>query len=104
VIKRITLALALVTTVVGIWVLTRGHAQESSCNSYNSEFGHGAVSSICARAVGSYLMGAALTMGGLIIVVLLAFAIAKQMREKNWRGRLPVLARRHDSSVSSVAR
>jgi hypothetical protein len=104
VIKRITLALALVTTVVGVWVLTRGHAQESSCNSYNSEFGHGAVSSICTRAVGSYLMGAALTMGGLIIMVLLTFAIAKQMREKNWRGRLPVLARRHDNSVSSVAR
>jgi hypothetical protein len=104
VIKRITLALALITTVVGVWVLTRGHAQESSCNSYNSEFGHGAVSSICTRAVGSYLVGAALTMGGLIIVVLLTFAVAKQMREKNWRARLPILARRHDSSVSSVAR
>jgi hypothetical protein len=104
VIKRITLALALITTFVGVWVLTRGHAQESSCNSYNSEFGHGAVSAVCTRAVGSYLMGAALTMGGLVIVVVLIFSIAKQMREKNWRSRLPSLARRHDSSVSSVAR
>jgi hypothetical protein len=104
VIKRITLALSLITTVVGVWVLTRGHAQEASCNSYKSEFGHGVASSICARAVGSYLMGAALTMGGLVVVVLLTFSIAKQMREKNWRTRLPILARRHDSSVSSVAR
>ena len=103
-IKRITLALGLITTAVGVWVLTRGHAQESACNSYNSEFGHGAVSSVCARAVGSYLMGAALAMGGLVIVVLLTFAIAKQLREKNWRSRLPTLARRHDGSVSSVAR
>lgn len=103
-IKRITLALALVTTFVGVWVLTRGHVQESSCSSYNSEFGHGAVSSICARAVSSYLMGAALAMGGLVIVVLLTFSIAKQLREKNWRGRLPTLARRHDGSVSSVTR
>jgi hypothetical protein len=104
VIKRIALALGLITTVVGVWVLTRGHVQEASCNSYNSEFGHGAVSSICTRAVGSYLMGAALTLGGLVVVVLLSFSIAKQMREKNWRARLPILARRHDSSVSSVAR
>jgi hypothetical protein len=99
-----TLALGLITTAVGVWVLMRGRAQESSCNSYNSEFGHGAVSSVCARAVGSYLMGAALAMGGLVIVVLLSFAIAKQLRERNWRARLPTLARRHDSSVSSVAR
>jgi hypothetical protein len=104
VIKRIALALGLISIVVGVWVLTRGHAQESSCNSYNSEFGHGAVSSVCARAVGSYLMGAALAMGGLVIVVLLTFSIAKQMRERNWRARLPTLARRRDSSVSSVAR
>ncbi len=103
-IKRITLALGLLTTFVGVWVLTRGHAQESACNSYNSEFGHGAVSSVCARAVGSYLMGAALVMGGVVVVVLLSFAIAKQMREKNWRARLPSLSRHHDSSVSSVAR
>jgi hypothetical protein len=98
-----TLALGLLTTAVGVWVLMRGHAQESSCNSYNSEFGHGALSSVCTRAVGSYLMGAALAMGGLVIVVLLAFSIAKQMRERNWRARLPTLARRHDSSVSSAA-
>jgi hypothetical protein len=104
VIKRITLALGLITTVVGVWVLTRGHAQESSCTSYNREFGHGAVSSVCARAVGSYLMGAALAMSGLVIVVLLTFSVAKQMRERNWRARLPTLARRHDSSVSSVTR
>jgi hypothetical protein len=49
-------------------------------------------------------MGVALTMGGAIIVVLLLFSIAKQMREKHWRVRLPLLARRRDSSVSSVAR
>jgi hypothetical protein len=104
VIKRIALALGLITTFVGVWVLTRGHAQEASCNSYNSEFGHGAVSSICARAIGSYLMGAALAMGGVVLVVLLTFSIAKQVREKNWRSRLPSLARRHDSSVSSVVR
>ncbi|HEV7959183.1 MAG TPA: hypothetical protein VGP11_06950 [Acidimicrobiales bacterium] len=96
--------MSLITTVVGVWVLTRGHAQEAACSSYNREFGHGAIATLCARAVASYLMGTALTMGGAVIVVLLAFSIAKQLREKNWRVRLPYLARREDSSVSSVSR
>lgn len=96
--------LGLITTVMGVWILARGHAEEGACNSYQSEFGHGAVSSICTRAVSSYLMGVALILVGLIIVVLLAFAIAKQAREKNWRVRLPSLARRDDSSVGSVVR
>ncbi|MGA7833754.1 MAG: hypothetical protein WCA31_00930 [Acidimicrobiales bacterium] len=87
-----------------MWVLTRGHAEESACNSYASEFGHGAVGSVCTRAVSSYLMGVALTAGGIIIVVLMLFAIAKQLREKGWRERLPLLARRHDRSMSSVSR
>jgi hypothetical protein len=93
-----------ITTFVGVWVLTRGHAEESACNSYASEFGHGAAGSVCVRAVSSYLMGVALTMGGIIVVVLLLFSIAKQTREKNWRERLPLLARRHDRSMSSVPR
>ncbi len=103
-IRKSAFLLSLATTFVGVWVLTRGHAEESACSSYNSEFGHGAVASLCARAVASYLMGTALTMGGAVLVVLLAFSIAKQMREKNWRLRLPALARRHDNSVSSIVR
>jgi multisubunit Na+/H+ antiporter MnhC subunit len=104
VIKKSALALSLITLMVGVWVLTRGQAQEAACSSYNREFGHGAVATLCARAVASYLMGTALTMGGAVIAVLLVFSIAKQMREKNWRLRLPSLARRDDSSVSSVVR
>lgn len=103
-IRKTALALSLITTLVGVWILTRGHAQEGACNSYQSEFGHGAVSSVCARAVSSYLIGVALTVGGLVIVVLLAFAIAKHAREKSWRVRLPSLAHRDDRSVGSVVR
>ncbi len=103
-IRKSVLVLGLITTFVGVWVLTRGHAEESACTSYASEFGHGAVGSVCARAVSSYLIGVALTMGGVIIVALLLFSIAKQLRERDWRERLPLLARRHDSSVSSASR
>jgi hypothetical protein len=104
VIRKIALLLGLVTTFIGVWILMHGHAQEAACNSYNSEFGHGAVSSVCTRAVASYLMGAALTAGGAVVVILLLFSIAKQTRQATWRERLPTLARRHESSVSSVVR
>jgi hypothetical protein len=104
VLRKIALILGLITTFVGVWVLTQGHSQEAACNSYDSEFGHGTVGATCSRAVASSLMGTALAIGGLVIVVLLLFSIAKQTREKGWRGRLPELAQHRDSSVGSVAR
>lgn len=101
-IRKSALVLGLITTFVGVWVLTRGHAEESACNSYANAVGRATIDAGCARAVSAYLMGAALTMGGLIVVVLLLFAIARQVRTRGWRERLPQIARRHERSVSSV--
>lgn len=103
-IRKFALGLSLIAIAFGVWMLTDGYAQESACNSYNSEFGHGAAAMTCARAIPSFLVGVVLTLAGVALAVVLLFGIAKQMRERNWRERMPLLARRNDHSVSSVAR
>jgi hypothetical protein len=83
-ITKIAASLGLVTTAVGAWVLTRGHAAQTVCNSYSSPSKGGVASKVCSKALSTYLIGVTLTTGGLIILALILFAMLKQSRSKEW--------------------
>jgi hypothetical protein len=103
VIKRATLFLSVATVGVGTWVFTRGHSQVSSCNSFAGQTRATSAGTICARATSSYLMGAALTMGGLVIVTLVLFAMTKHASNSAWNKRLPTIPQRRQHVVETVA-
>lgn len=83
-ITKIAASLGLATTLVGTWVFTRGHAAQSVCNSLSSPSKGGVASTVCLKAVSTYLIGVTLTTGGLIILTLILFAMFKQSRNKEW--------------------
>lgn len=96
--------LCLATAAVGTWVLDHGHAQASSCNAMASEFNGSSASALCARAVSSYLMGATLTIGSLVVLMLVIFAMSKYSQKKEWNRRLPTIPRLHQHAIGSVSR
>jgi hypothetical protein len=103
VIKRVTLFLSLCAAGVGAWVLSHGHAQVSACNSYIAQLQGTSASNLCSRAESNYLIGVALTMGGLVIVTLVLFAMAKRARERGWQKRMPVIPPAQSHIVGSAA-
>jgi len=103
VIKRATLLLSVATVGVGTWALTRGHSEVSSCNSLAGQVRTTSAGVVCARATSSYLMGAALAMGGLVIVTLVLFAMAKHASNSAWNKRLPTIPQSRRHVVESVA-
>ena len=83
-ITKIAASLGLVTTVVGIWVLTRGHAAQLACNSFASSSKGGVAGPVCSKALSTLLIGVTLTTGGLVILALILFAMWKQSRNQGW--------------------
>jgi hypothetical protein len=79
------------TTAVGIWVLSHGHAQEISCNAAARHLGASASGLLCPRAVSTYLVGVTLTTGGLIIVCLLMAALVKQVLKSGAMDKAPAI-------------
>jgi Na+/glutamate symporter len=89
--KRFVPILGLVTTFVGFWVLAHGHAQELACNAYAQRLGASASGLVCPKAVSTYLIGVALTTGGLIIVGLIGVAVVRQIRSRGSIERAPAI-------------
>jgi hypothetical protein len=104
VMKRVTLFLSVATVGVGIWLLIQGHSQVSSCNGFAGQIRATSAGTFCARATSSYLIGAALTMGGLVIATLVLFAMAKHASDRDWNKRLPTLPQKRQHVVETVAR
>jgi hypothetical protein len=104
VIRKVTVFLSLAAASVGSWVLTRGHAQVSSCNAYTSQFKGTPAGVACTKAASSYMIGVALTMGSLVILTLVLFAMAKHTRTKGWGEALPTIPVNRQHVVGSAAR
>jgi hypothetical protein len=103
VIRRVTVFLSAATVAVGTWLLTRGHAQVTSCNVYSSQFNGTTANAACARATSSYLSGAALTIGGAVVLILVLFALAKRARRVGWDRQLPTIPQQREHAVGSTA-
>jgi Co/Zn/Cd efflux system component len=101
VIKRFVAILGLVTSVVGIWTLSHGHAQELACSAYARQVGSAAPSLLCPKAVATYLIGVALTTGGLIIAGLIAYAVVKQIRGTGWMEKAPEIPTQHQRVIGT---
>ncbi|MDE3065236.1 MAG: hypothetical protein KGJ36_06165 [Acidobacteriota bacterium] len=101
-IKRLTVVLSVACAGVGAWVLSRGHAQVSACDSYVAHLRGTSASTLCSRAESSYLLGVTLTMGGLVITTLVLFAMYKKARAKNWGKTMPTIPQSAPHVVGSM--
>jgi len=103
-IRRVTVFLSVTTVLVGTWVLSQGHSKVSACNSYSSQFAGTSTHAECARATSSYFSGVALTMGGVVILALVLFAMAKYSRSRGWKESLPTIPKQQQHVVGTAAR
>ncbi len=103
-IRRVTVFLSVTTVLVGAWVLNQGHSKVSACNSYSSQFDGTSTHSVCARATSSYFTGVALTMGGLVVLALVLFAMAKYSRSRGWKENLPTIPKTQRHVVGTAVR
>ncbi|MGD0054626.1 MAG: hypothetical protein ABSC34_04215 [Acidimicrobiales bacterium] len=101
-IKRIIAGLGVVMAFVGVWMLSQGHSQEAACNASAARLGAAATSLVCPRAVSTYFIGVALTMGGLIVTGLILFAIVKQIRAVTWIEKAPDIATQHQRVIGTA--
>jgi len=87
-IKRFVASLSVLSAFVGVWVLSRGHAQIAACSASPKRL-LATAHEVCPQALSTYLMGVALTAGGLTVTCLIAYAIVKQVRSGGWMEKLP---------------
>ncbi len=83
-ITKFAASLGLVTTVVGTWLLTRGHAAQLACNSFASSSKGGVAGPVCSKALSTLLFGVTLTTGGVVVLALILFAMWTQSRNEGW--------------------
>lgn len=103
-IRRATILLSLCTVAAGVLVLTRTRGQELACSYSASRIGSSPMSAICAKTVSSYLIGVTLTIGGLLILVLLVFAMVSHARRAGWDKKLPSIPRLREHAVGMTSR
>jgi hypothetical protein len=103
VIKKVTLLLSLAAVAVGSWTLTRGHSQASSCNTFIGQNRGSHAGTVCAGATSSYLMGVALTMGGMFVVTMAVLAMVRHARDNEWGNQLPIIPRQYQHVVEIFA-
>ena len=102
--NRVVALLGLGATVLGSWVLTRAYARETTCHSFSTQFGTGTASAGCARVVSTYFTGAALTMGGAVILTLALFVIVSHARRRTWGEGLPTVPGQRQRAIGSLSR
>jgi Co/Zn/Cd efflux system component len=90
--KRFVAIFGLVMLLVGIWLLAHGHAQELVCNANPLTIGASASGLMCPRVVASYLIGAALASGGVILVCLSGVALVRQNLARRFYEDAPALS------------
>jgi hypothetical protein len=82
-------------------MLAHGHAQELACSAYARQVGAAAPSLVCPKAVATFLIGVALTTGGLIIVGLIVYAVVKQIRGAGWMENAPDIPTQHQRVIGT---
>jgi hypothetical protein len=103
VIRKVTVFLSVTTVGVGSWLLTHGHDQVNSCNAYASQFKGTAANAMCTRATSSYFSGVALTLGGVVVLTLVLFAMARHTRSAGWKEQLPTIPQQRQHVVGTAA-
>jgi len=88
VVRRTTALLSLTAIAVGIWLITRTHAIDSSCASpANPTLGIG-VNADCQHILNLYFLGFVIAVGGAVVLLLVLVAMAKNDRAaRRERGR-----------------
>lgn len=94
--------LGLVTTVVGAWLLARGHTAQLVCNSYSSSSKGGVAGTVCPKALSTYLIGVTLTTGGLFVLSLILFALWRKSRNKAWSQKSFMIAGQPHRAIGTV--
>ncbi len=102
-VRRVTVFLSVATVLVGAWVLSQGHSKVSACNAYSSQFAGTSTHSACARATSSYFTGVTLTMGGVVVLALVLFAMARRSRARGWKESLPTIPKSQRHVVGTAA-
>jgi hypothetical protein len=100
---KFSLFIGLATTAVGSWVLSHGHALDSTCNAQAHQLGIAAAGVGCPRAVSTYLMGAALTTGGLIVLALVLFVRVSNSRANVWSAKSFTVAGQPNHTIGTVS-
>jgi hypothetical protein len=103
VIKKLTLLVSLAAVSVGSWTLTRGHPQASTCGTNIGQLRGASGGTVCSNATSSYLIGVALTMGGMFLVTLVVIAMVKYSRTNSWGNKLPSIPRLQQLVLETLA-
>lgn len=78
--RKIAILLSLLSLAVGIWLLVRGHDLGTACSLQSNGTTGAGVSTDCMNRVTFYFLGFALTIGGLMALMLSLLAMAKRNR------------------------
>lgn len=92
VVRRATIVLSLLSLGVGVWLVARVHDVDNACKSVASPLTGSGLRINCQNMISYYYVGFALTLGGLIILGLALFGLARRRRD--------LVARREQGAIA----
>lgn len=81
--RKSFLLLSIAAVAVGIWLIVRVHPLNGVCSSNSSPLTGAGISANCMNMVSFYFVGFALIVGGLIVMMLAMFSMAKHRRRRS---------------------
>lgn len=85
-------------------MITSVNHLNTACKGASPKYPAASISTSCTRAVSSYLIGYALTVGSLLILVLVLYSMLKRRRRVQWGNTMPSIPRQAQHNVGTLTR